>query len=392
MTGPLAPFADAYGWELKQRGYSRLTAVNQLRQMARMSRWLEAEGLGVEELSEARVQDFLRFQRAGGRERSSWSRPGLLCLLDVVRELGVSAATVPPRPSPTEVLIDCFEGYLLSERGLSAGTVRGYVRHARSFVAGLAPSDGLAHLTAGEVTAAVLRESGAVSVSATQFFVSALRSFLRFCFIEGLMEVDLSQAALAATGRRRTSLPRGITKSDAAALLACCDRRSALGRRDYALIITLLRLGLRAREVAGLGLDDIDWRAGEVVVLGKGGREDRLPLPSDVGEALADYVGRVRPRCSSRRVFVSVRAPLTAISASAVRSVVHHACLRAGLPRVGAHRLRHSTATAMLRAGAPLGEIGQVLRHRSLGTTAIYAKVDRVALVTLARPWPGRGA
>ncbi len=391
MTGPLAPFADAYGWELKQRGYSRLTAVNQLRQMARMSRWLEAEGLGVEELSEARVQDFLRFQRAGGRERSSWSRPGLLCLLDVVRELGVSAATVPPRPSPTEVLIDCFEGYLLSERGLSAGTVRGYVRHARSFVAGLAPSDGLAHLTAGEVTAAVLRESGAVSVSATQFFVSALRSFLRFCFIEGLMEVDLSQAALAATGRRRTSLPRGITKSDAAALLACCDRRSALGRRDYALIITLLRLGLRAREVAGLGLDDIDWRAGEVVVLGKGGREDRLPLPSDVGEAIASYLRRGRPASDRREVFLRARAPFWPIAPGTVASTVRRACRRAGVAEVGPHRLRHTVACEMVAVGVPLVEIAQVLRHHSLQSTAIYARVDLDQLRLVAAPWPGGG-
>jgi site-specific recombinase XerD len=144
--------------------------------------------------------------------------------------------------------------------------------------------------------------------------------------------------------------------------------------------------------VAGLELDDIDWRVGEMTIAGKGGRRDRLPLPSDVGEVLAGYVGGVRPRCASRRVFLSVRAPQAGISASGVRSVVHHACLRAGLPRVGAHRLRHSTATAMLRAGAPLAEIGQVLRHHSLGTTAIYAKVDRAALATLAQRWPGSEA
>jgi len=161
------------------------------------------------------------------------------------------------------------------------------VRHARRFIGGLSSSRGLAGLTAKDVTGAVLRESAAVSVSATQFFVAGLRSFLRFCFIERLVEVDLSQAALPVTGRRRSSLPRGITKADAGALLGSCDRRCALGRREDAVIITLLRLGLRASEVAGLGLDDIDWRAGELVVRGKGGREDRLPLPAEVGEAIA---------------------------------------------------------------------------------------------------------
>lgn len=388
MTGPLAPFADAYGQELKERRYSRLTAVNQQRQVARMSRWLEAKGLGVEELSEARVEDFLRFQRAGGRERSSWSRPGLLCLLDVLLEVGVLAVTVPPSPSPAEVLLSSFERYLLSERGLSAGTVRGYVRHARRFVAGLAPSDGLAHLTAGEVTAAVLRESGAVSVSATQFFVCALRSFLRFCFIEGLVEVDLSQAALAATGRRRTSLPRGVTKADADALLACCDRRSALGRRDYALIITLLRLGLRASEVAGLRLDDIDWRAGELVVVGKGGRQDRLPLPSDVGEAIASYLRRGRPSSDRREVFLRARAPFWPIAPGTVASTVRRACRRAGVAEMGPHRLRHTVACEMVAAGVPLVEIAQVLRHHSLQSTAIYARVDLDQLRLLAAPWP----
>ena len=291
MTGPLAPFAVPYEVELRQRGYSPLTTVNQLRQVARLSCWLEASGLTVGELTGQLVDEFVAFQRAAGRHRSSWSRPGLGCLLEVLSGLGVWTVDEPARPSsPTEELLASFGRYLLTERGLAAGTVRGYVRHARGFVAGLPLSGGLARVTAGEVTEAVLRESVAVSVSATQFFVSGLRSFLRFCFIEGLVEVDLSKAALPMTGRRYSSLPRGISKTDARALLDCCDRRSALGRRDHAMIITLLRLGLRAGELAGLRLDDFDWRAGELVVRGKGAREDRLPLPVDVGEAITAYL------------------------------------------------------------------------------------------------------
>ena len=391
MTGPLAPFAVVYGLELKKRGYTPLTTVNQLRQMARLSRWVEASGLTVAELTGERIDEFLAFQRAGGRHRSSWSRPGLMCVLDVLGGLGMLVAEEPSAQavSPTEVLLASFERYLLTERGLAAGTVRGYMRHARRFVGGLPPSGELACLTAGEVTGAVLRESAAVSVSAAQFFVAGLRAFLRFCFIEGLVEVDLSKAALSVTGRRRSSLPRGISTADARALLDCCDRRSALGRRDYAMIIMLLRLGLRAGEMAGLKLDDIDWRAGELVVRGKGTREDRLPLPVDVGEAIAAYLQSGRPTSHRREVFVRARAPFRPIAPRTVSSTVRRACRRAGVAEVGSHRLRHTVACEMVSAHVPLVQIAQVLRHQSLQSTAIYARVDLDQLRLLAAPWPG---
>lgn len=389
MTGPLAPFAVAYGLELEKRGHTPLTTVNQLRQVARLSRWVEASGLSVAELTGERVDEFLSFQRAGGRHRASWSRPGLLCLLDVLSGLRVLVAEEPARAgSPTDVLLASFERYLLTERGLAAGTVRGYVRHASRFLGGLSPSGGLARLTAGEVTGAVLRESAAVSVSAAQFFVAGLRSFLRFCFIEGLVEVDLSRAALSVTGRRRSSLPRGISKADARALLDCCDRRSALGRRDYAVIIMLLRLGLRAGEMACLRLDDIDWRAGELVVRGKGAREDRLPLPVDVGEAIAAYLKRGRPTSERREVFLRARAPFRPIAPRTVSSTVRRACRRAGVAEVGSHRLRHTAACEMVSAHVPLVQVAQVLRHQSLQSTAIYARVDLDQLRLLAAPWP----
>lgn len=313
VSGPLGPFADAYREKLEERGYTPLSAVNLQRQVAQLSRWLVAESLGIEQLDQSSVEAFLAAQRAKGRERSSLSRPGLRCLLELLRGLGVVTAPVPPVPSPTDVLMDSFRRYLMSERGLSAGTVRGYVDHASRFVNGLAPG-GLAYVTAGEVTAAVLRESAEVSVSATQNFVATLRAFLRFCFVEGLIEVDLSQAALAVTGRRRSSLPRGIAKDDADALLASCDRRTAIGRRDFAVIMTLLRLGLRRGEVAGLRLEDVDWRAGELVVVGKGARSDRLPLPADVGQAIAAYLTRGRPASDRRQVFLRARAPFEPIA------------------------------------------------------------------------------
>jgi site-specific recombinase XerD len=360
--------------------------------VGRLSRWLEASGLSAADLSGERVEEFLDWQRAGGRHRSGWSRPGLVCLLDVLRRLGVLAAEgLASSSSPTDLLLASFERYLLTERGLAAGTVGGYVTHARWFLDGLARGE-VAGLTAGEVTGAVLvKAASGVSVSATQYFVSALRAFLRFCFIEGLVAADLSPAALLVRGRRRSSLPRGISRTDAQALLGACDRRSMLGRRDYAVIVMLLRLGLRRGELAALTLDDVDWRAGELVVHGKGGREDRLPLPVDVGEALAAYLRRGRPASGRREVFLRARAPYGPIASGTVSSTVRRACRRAGIPEVGAHRLRHTMACEMAAAQVPLERIGQVLRHRGLQSTAIYACVNVDQLRLLAAPWPQDG-
>ncbi len=392
MKGPLAPFAEAYSVELRGRGYSPLSAVNELRQVGRLSRWLETRGLEAGDLTDKRVEEFLAWQRAGGRHRCQWSRPGLMCLQDVLRHLGLLAAEKPaPAGSPTELLLASFERYLVGERGLAVGTVQGYVMHARRFLEGLS-AGGLAELTAADVTGAVLaRADSGVSVGAAHYFVCALRAFLRFCFVEGRLDADLSQAALAVGGRRSSPLPRGIGQADARALLGACDRRQALGRRDYALIILMLRLGLRAGEVARLGLDDIDWRAGELVVRGKGAREDRLPLPADVGEAITSYLRRGLPQSSRREVFFCARAPYESIAPGTVRSTVRRACRRAGIPELGSHRLRHTAACEMVAAHVPLVRIGQVLRHRSLQSTAIYARVDVDQLRQLAKPWPRQG-
>jgi len=390
MTGPLAPYADAYRAELAGRGYTPLSAVNELRQVGRLSGWLAASGMTASDLSVERVEEFLVNQRAQGRDRSSWSRPGLVCMVEVLRSVGVVGPEQPGlAASAEELLLGSFERYLLVERGLAPGTVRGYVDHARRFLACLEPTGGLGLVTAAEVTSAVLRQSAAVSVATTQNFVAGLKAFLRYCFVEGLVAQDLSEAALAITGRRRSSLPQGIGADDAKALLVSCDRRSALGRRDYALLVVLLRLGLRRSEVACLCLDDIDWRAAEVVVRGKGAREDRLPLPADVGGAIAAYLRRGRPQGDRREVFLRARAPYGPIASGTVASTVRRACRRAGIAEVGSHRLRHTVACEMVAAGVPLVQIAQVLRHHSLQTTAVYARVDLDRLRLLAAPWPG---
>ncbi|HEU5005609.1 MAG TPA: site-specific integrase [Jatrophihabitantaceae bacterium] len=389
LRGPLEPFGDAYRAELRSRGYTPRTAVNELRQVARLSRWLDSSGLAAGELNSDRVEEFLAVQRAGGRNRSQWSRPGLLCMLDLLRTQGVvDGCAALAAPSATEQLLGSFERYLCSERGLTAGTVRGYSAHARRFVDGL-PGSRLAGVTASEVTTAVLSMAGGgYSVSAAQNFVAGLRAFLRFCFLDGRLDTDLSGAALAVTGRRRSPLPHGISPAQARALLACCDRRTAVGRRDYAIILSLLRLGVRRGELAAVTLDDLDWRAGEVVIHGKGGRADRLPLPNDVGAAIAGYLHRGRPASRRRELFLHARAPFEPIAAATVSSTVRRACARAGLPPMGAHRLRHTMACQMVAAGVPLIQIGQVLRHHSLQSTAGYARVHVEQLRQLAAPWP----
>jgi integrase/recombinase XerD len=213
---------------------------------------------------------------------------------------------------------------------------------------------------------------------------------LRYLHLAGLIEAPLVWAVPSVADLRDRTLPRGLEPAAVGRLLASCDRRRLVGRRDYAILLLLARLGLRAGEVAAIGLDDVDWRAGLLLVRGKGGRQDLLPLPVDVGEAIVSYL-RGRPRCECRALFLRVTAPRRELNRSTIGWVVRAACDRAGLARVGAHRLRHTAATEMLRAGASLPEIGQVLRHREHKTTSIYAKVDRKALRALARPWPSRG-
>jgi integrase/recombinase XerD len=345
VKGPLAPFVPAYRSELRKRGHTPATVEHQLRQLTRLSRWLDDQALAAAQLDRRRVEEFLGFQRAGGRHRAEWSRPALWCLLDLLETLGVlEQDAAPMAASANDVLLASFRTYLSRERALAPGTVRGYVDHARKFLDGLTSGIALEELTAADVTAALRRVAGKMSVAAAQYFRAGLRAFLRFCFTEGFIASDLSGAALAVTGRRRVSLPRGISTGDATALLSSCDRRTTLGRRDYAIVITLLRLGLRAGEVARLRLDDLDWHAGEFVVRGKGARLDRLPLPSEVGDALAAYLRRGRPRSEHREIFLRATAPFEPIATGTIASTLRRACRRAGIAEIGPHRLRHSLA------------------------------------------------
>ena len=291
--------------------------------------------------------------------------------------------------STPEALVEDYRHWLVAERSLAPTTIRYYVSAARLFLVGCDGHD-LKSLTVGDVTGFMVRECPRLSVGTAKNLAVGLRSFLGYLFVEGITDRQLGLAVPTPSGPHGGNLPRWLGAAELRALLAEGSYdATAVGRRDKAIVVMLARLGLRAAEVAALRVDDLDWRAGEIVVRGKGDRTERLPLPVDVGEALVAYLRDGRPTVSCRSLFLRAQHPMTGLSAAGVGDVVHRAGVRAGVSAVGAHRLRHSAATAMLRAGASLEEVGQVLRHRSSQVTALYAKVDFVALSALALPWPG---
>lgn len=369
--------------------------MHQVRLMAHLSRWLAGEGLPVEALTPLAVEQFLAARREAGYS-VYWTPPALAPLLEYLGRLGVVGEPAAVVGSPVEELLDRYRCYLLVERGLAASTVMVWTRVLRPFVMTRVAEDGgldLATLTAAEVASFVLAVAGDGRRGRAATMASAVRSLLRFLHVDGVIADSLTGAVPTVASWQLAALPRGLDAGQVARLVGACDRRTAGGRRDVAMILLMVRLGLRAGEVADLTLDDVDWRAGQILVRGKGGRRERVPLPADVGQALAGYLRRGRPPTAlGRQVFVRLLAPHRRLTSEAVSMAVRTAARRAGLGPVGAHRLRHTAATRLLSAGAPLAEVGQLLRHRKASTTAIYAKVDRLALRRLARPWPTAGA
>ena len=395
VGGPLAGFASGFVDGLVARGYRSGPAADQLRLMAEVSLWLAEQDLGAADLTVSAVEQFMADRRArvarGCGRCGRWVRCSITCVAWAPRRLRCRLC----RSTPAEVLIERYSMYLLERRGVARSTVRNYVGVARVFLSWREATVGglcLERLDAAAVSEFVLLESRRCSVGSAKCMVTRLRVLLRFLHLEGEIERDLTGAVPSVASWRLASLVKALDSRSLARLLRSCDRRTRVGRRDFAIITMLSRLGLRAGEVAALQLGDIDWRAGELLVRGKGRRQERLPLPADVGEALAGWLARGRPRCESVFVFTRVRAPQVGLSAGGVSQIVRRACRRARLPAGGAHRLRHTAATEMLRAGGSLTEVGQVLRHRGRDVTSIYAKVDRLALAAVVQPWPGAAA
>jgi site-specific recombinase XerD len=362
-----------------------------LKDLGQVGVWLSVEGLEVGQLDEERMAGFLSARQAAGQHKVPGPR-GMVPLLSFLREIGVA-----PEPesvvTPVDVLLGQYRSWMEQDRGLAPATVLRYENTARRFLRERAVAGGVfdpAGLAGVDVNAFLLRECARVSAGSAKGRVAELRSVLRFLYLEGLTPRQLGTAVPPVGGWRFATLPPPTMSAvDVQRLLDSCERSTEVGVRDFAIMMLVARLGLRSIEVARLELRDVDWRSGELVVRGKGRRQDRLPLPTGVGEALVAYLSGGRNPARARHVFLTCRAPRGPIRADLVGDVVERACHRAGLPHVGPHRLRHALAGELLRQGAGLVAISQVLRHQDLATTALYAKVDLGALRQVAQPWPG---
>lgn len=387
IRGPLQRHVEGFWEELRRQGYAPLSARNLLHVAAHLARWLEAERLVLRDLTDERVDAFFRHRRDEGYTGHR-TRHTLDPLLRYLRGLGI---IITPRPqvddSPIGEMVDEYRTYLRVERGLAASTIDRSAVFAREFARSERPQLDWPRITARGVVSYVRRRCRRASISACKHMVSELRSLLRFLHVQGRIPHDLASAVPAVAGWRLSGLPPALEAGEVRKLLRSFDR-SPLGLRDAAIVRLLLRLGLRAGEVARLDLDDVDWRLGQLTVHGKGRHEARLPLPQDVGRAVVAYLRHGRPPASTRSLFVRSHAPHTRIRPGAVSTLAQTALRRVGIAAGGSHLLRHTAATELLRSGASLPEIAHVLRHRHIDTTAIYAKVDLRSLASIVRPWP----
>jgi len=392
--GPLGSHIDGFAQILMVQGYKRSTAKYKIGIIADLSRWLDQQGLSLKDLDEIILNKFLLYR---GRRGSIFKiePPTLRQLLKHLRETGVVADSVRVDDHSKRRRIESgFAKYLVQERGLEQATIDTYLPIADRFLSdqfGTGPIV-LNDLHPSDIVRFILRCTETVSTKSAQRIVCSLRSFFRFLYQRGETAIDLSPSALTVANWRLSELPKFLEPEQVEHLLQSCNQDTLIGWRDYVILLLLARLGLRAGDVVHMTLDDIDWEVGELIVCGKSDRQERLPLPQDVGEALVRYLCNGRPPCSSRRVFIRINAPHKGFSSSvAICNIVRRALRRVKLNPAfkGSHLLRHSLATQMLRGGASLAEIGQILRHQRLDTTQIYAKVDLAALSALAQPWPG---
>jgi integrase/recombinase XerD len=393
--GPLAAHIGAFAESRTGLGYARSSIQRQVRLAAGFSHWLKHQGVALSRVGSDHASRYLR-DRARKVRPCLGDAAALRHVMDFLRREGVIAAEKisAPRPTPAERCAQAYAQHLRDARALARPTILNYVPFIRGFLTdrfGEGPVR-LAPLNAGDVVRFVQRQAPQLHLKRAKLLTTALRSFLRNARYRGEVKLDLAAAVPIVANWSMPSIPRAIGSDQVRQLLARIDRRTAIGRRDYAIVLLLARLGLRSGEVARLELGDIDWNAGQVSVRGKRGQRTALPLPGDVGAAIAAYLRHGRPRSTSRRVFLRSKAPIRGfLSQCGIGSIIRHVLQRAGIqsPTMGAHQFRHALATQMLRHGASLAEIGEVLRHRSPQTTTIYAKVDLTALRTLALPWPG---
>jgi site-specific recombinase XerD len=392
--GPLDNYIPCFTLLLSFQGFTPGSLRSKTQIMRNFNLWIDKRQIKLCELDEGVIDSFFKqYPRPGYVRRGDFST--LCSLLNWLREIKEVKALLPQTDNSELHRIECnFSRHLEQERGLSQATLQNYLPVIHCFLTERFGSDAvvLSEIDASDVTQFVLRYARTMSCRRAQLMTSALRGFFRFLYFRGNTVSDLALSVPTVADWKMSELPKSLEPEEVDRLLLNCDRCTGMGQRDYAVLILLARLGLRAGEVVAMELDDIDWEAGLITIRGKGARHDQLPVPQDVGEALATYLRHGRPPCDTRRVFVRARAPHRGFSSSvAIADIVRRALRRAGLDpiRKGAHLLRHSLATKMLRQGACLSEIGQILRHSTQNTTEIYTKVDLAALSALAQPWPG---
>jgi len=396
QDSPLASHLASFATSLVENGYVESTVQSKLSLLAGFGQWLGRRRLSITDFNEQLAERFIAYKRRKARVHRG-NRETLLQFLGHLQTRDVIPAPTPAcDDSPLAAILTRYERHLRSERGLAAATVVNYLPCIRKFLIERFREKPLVirEVRSSDVAAFILRHAPTMSPRRAQLVTAAFRSFFRFLFQDGELLVNLALSVPSVADRRLATIPKYLSPDQVERVLGTCNCQTATGRRDYAILLLLARLGLRAGEVVSLRLDDVDWRTGELLVRGKGLLHDRMPLPVDVGEALTSYLRMDRPACKTRRVFVCMKAPRSGFAGpSTLSTIVRRALDRANLyPALrGAHVLRHSLATTMLRSGASMNEIGEILRHRNPSTTEIYAKLDFDGLRTLAHPWPGVG-
>ncbi|WP_454753765.1 site-specific integrase [Cupriavidus necator] len=389
--GPLAEHLGAFEGLLNDQGYAQESIRRHLLLVADFSVWLKCKKMSIEEVTHETAQRYLRY-REHHRCHRNGARYAVRRFVQLLQENGIVAKEASGAQTPVEKLVNGYSLYLHQERGLAATTIRKYRWCAHLFLTKQF-GDGatrLSDLSAREIIDFVQHEA-TQSPGRAQSIAKVLRSFLQYARYRGLIKLDLAAAIPRVAHWSMASIPKARSPEYARRALASCDRRRPVGRRDYAILLLLARLGLRSGEVVSLTLDDIDWETGTLNIHGKGGQESPLPLLAPVGEAIADYLKNGRADSESRSIFLRINAPIRGFKTEkAVCNVVRYALERAGIDslRKGTHQFRHALATQMLRQGSSLAEISEVLRHKSPDSTRIYAKVDLDSLRTLAPPWP----
>jgi site-specific recombinase XerD len=397
QRGPLGRYIALYGDELVAHGYSRKSGRRKLQLAADFTRWLDQKGIVPRQVLAQHVSDYLQSRKRSGVGIHLGDRAAVIGFLNLLRQERVTQERIRQPPlTPIQKLLRDYDLYLQKERSLSRATRINYVPFIRQFLVSRFDRSrvDLSRLRAIDVLKFVRHVASQLKNKRVLLMTTALRSFLRFARYRGKITLDLAACVPSVASWSLSNLPKSLPPAQVEQVLADVRQRAtAVGRRDYAILLLLARLGLRGGEVGNLVLEDIDWENSRIAIRGKGDRVAHLPMPADVGKAIAAYLQNGRPRVSGdRRLFLRVRAPLTGFKGQgSVGSVVKHALQRAKIdsPRKGSHQFRHTLASTMLQKGSSLSEIGEVLRHRSQDTTAIYAKVDLLSLRSLAMRWPG---